>query len=97
MFTKRSLIVFLVGVNLVLAGILLIGSYSLPAAYAQAAGRKPGDWLAVTAKAQGQAYDVLYLIHRQGGKLYALYPTDVQRKQYEPVAFRDLKADFQRD
>ena len=97
MLTKRSLLVFLVGVNLVLLGVLLIGTYSLPTAYAQLPPGRPGDWLAVTAKAQGQAYDVLYLLHRTDRKLYALYPTSVQRKQYEPATFRDLKKDFQRN
>jgi hypothetical protein len=90
------MIVLLAGVNIALLAILMIGSYSLPAAHAQTrGGRSGGDWLAVTAKAQGQAYDVLYLLHRQGQKLYALYPKDLQRKQYEPAAFRDLTSDFQ--
>ncbi len=97
MLTKRSLIVLLVGANLVLLLILIIGSYALPSAYAQAGRGRPGDWLAVTAKAQGQAYDALYLLDRQDAKLYVLYPQDVQRKLYKPADVRDLKADFQRD
>ncbi|MHC4697803.1 MAG: hypothetical protein ACYTFA_13815 [Planctomycetota bacterium] len=97
MFTKRSLIVLLTGLNVLLLIILLIGSYSLPAVYAQVGGGRPGDWLAVTAKAQGQAYDALYLLNRQDDKLYVLYPTSVQQKQYEAAAFRDLKRDFQRE
>ncbi len=97
MLKKRSLIVSLVGVNLLLLAVLLIGSYSMPSAYAQVGGGRPGDWLAVTAKAQGQAYDALYLLHRQDRKLYVLYPTSVQGRQYQAAAFRDLKRDFQRD
>ncbi len=97
MLTKRSMIVFLVGVNLMLLALLLMGSYSLPSVYAQVGGGRPGDWLAVTAKAGGQAYDTLYLLNRQDRKLFALYPTSVQRRQYEPAAFRDLNADFRRD
>lgn len=91
------MIVFLVGVNLMLLALLLIGSYSLPSVYAQVGGGRPSDWLAVTAKAEGRSYDTLYLLNRQDRKLFALYPTSAQRKQYEPAAFRDLKADFQRD
>ncbi len=97
MLTKRSLVVLLTGLNVLLLIILLIGSYSLPAVYAQVGGGRPGDWLAVTAKPQGQAYEALYLLNRQDDKLYVLYPTNVRQKHYKTAAFRDLKRDFQRD
>ena len=93
MFAKRSLITLLVGLNLLLLVVLMIGSYSMPSAFAQAA-KRPGDFIAVTAKAQGQAFDVLYLLDSGDHKLYALYPTSLQRKQYAAVQPRDLKKDF---
>lgn len=88
---------FLAGINLLLLAVLLVGGYSLPAARAQRPAGRPGDWLAVTAKAEGQNYDILYLLNRGDRKLYALSPSRTDRRRYEPIAFRDLKQDFQRD
>jgi len=92
--SKRSLIVALVGLNLLLLVVLMIGSYSMPSAFAQVAG-KAGGFAAVTAKAQGQAYDVLYVLDPKDRKLHALYPTSVQGKQYVAVQPRDLAKDFE--
>ena len=75
--------------------VLMIGSYSMPTAFAQAADR-PGDFVAVTAKAQGQAFDVLYLLDSKNDKLYALHPTNLQSKQYAAVRPRNLAKDFER-
>jgi hypothetical protein len=94
MLTKRSLIVLLVGLNLALLALLVIGTYSSPAAFAQIP-RGSGDWVAVSAKAQGQAYDVVYLLDHGEQKLYALDRTNVRQKHYEPVAFRNLAKDFE--
>ena len=96
MFTKRSIIVVLVGVNLLLLGLLLLGTYSPAAAYAQSRGM-PGNFVAVTAKAAGQNYDVLYLLDRQHRKLHAFYPQRAGGKKYGYGygKFRDLKADFE--
>ncbi len=52
-FTKRSAIVALVGLNLMLLATLLLASQSLPTAYAQAA-RGTGGFACVTAKVAGQ-------------------------------------------
>ncbi|GAG39493.1 unnamed protein product, partial [marine sediment metagenome] len=47
MFSKRAAVVILVGVNLLLLAALLIGSYSLPTAFAQS-GARAGDFACVT-------------------------------------------------
>ena len=94
MFTRHSVIVLLVGLNLFLLGVLLIGSYSLPSAYAQSGGR-PGNFSLVTAKVAGQSYDAVYILDRQSRKLFALYPTGGgQRIQFAAAPFRDLDKDF---
>lgn len=95
MLTKRSIIALLVGVNLLLLAVLLVATYSPPAAYAQARGM-PGNFVAVTAKAAGQNYDVLYLLDRQQQKLHAFYPqrTGGKKYGYGYGKYRDLKADF---
>ncbi|UCE61643.1 MAG: hypothetical protein JSU63_07820 [Phycisphaerales bacterium] len=93
MFSKRSIIALLVGLNVLLLVLLVMGSYSMPAAFAGA--RAPdGDYICVTAKAQGQSYDVLYMLDTKADTLHALYPTSVQSKQYATAAPRDLAADF---
>ena len=92
MLSKRWVIVLLVGANLVLLAALLIGSYSLPAAHAAGQGR-PGDFIAVTAQAPGQGYDVLYILDVPEKKLHALSPGN--KKQLQPVQFpADLQQAF---
>ena len=91
MFTKRSVIVALVGLNLFLLAVLLIGSYSLPSAFAQTRGRA-GDFVCVTAQATGQSYQVFYVLDAPRRKLHAFVPT-VQRK-LAYAGFADLKKDF---
>ena len=92
MCTKKSVITALVGLNLFLLAILLIGSYSLPAAHAQSGGRA-GDYLTVTALASGQAYDVLYVVDVPKRKMYAFVPAS---KSIDFVGYTDLKKDFVR-
>lgn len=93
MFTRHSLIVLLVGLNLFLLALLLIGSYSLPSAYAQSGGRA-GDFALVTAKVAGQSYDVVFILDRPSRKLHALYPGGGQKGRLTPAQFRDLVKDF---
>ncbi len=93
MFTKRSIIVLLVGVNLLLLAALWLASYSPAAAYAQG-GARVGDFASVTAKAAGQTYDVLYVLDVPARKLYAFFPTQQQRLTSAPP--RDLAKDFDR-
>jgi len=89
---KRWLIVLLVGTNLLLLAALLIGSYSLPTAHAALGGRA-GDFIAVTAQAPGQGYDVLYILDVPDRKLHALTPGN--KKQLQPVQFpANLKEAF---
>lgn len=94
--SKRSLLVFLAGLNALLAAALFASAYSLPAALAQARGGR-GGLVSVTAKAPGQTFDVLYVLDSQDQKLWAFYPTgNATRPELKPAAPRDLKADFGR-
>jgi hypothetical protein len=95
MLGKRSLIVILVGLNLFLLALLLVGTYSLPAAYAQG-GARPGDFACVTAKSAGQSYEVLYVLDVPTDKLYAFYPASGAANQLTAAPPRDLAADFSR-
>ncbi len=95
MFGKRSAIVTLVGLNLLLLAALILGSYSLPAVYAQG-GARPGDFACVTAKAAGQTYEVLYVLDVPAHKLYAFHPTRGHTNQLAATAPRDLARDFNR-
>ncbi len=94
-FTKRSVIAILVGVNLILLGALMMQSYALPAAFGQGGGR-PGDFVCVTAKAAGQTYDVLYVLDVPARKLYGFYPPSGQAKRLTTAPPRDLAKDFGR-
>ncbi len=95
-FTKRSAIVALVGLNLLLFVGLLLASQSLPTAYAQAA-RGAGGFACVTAKVAGQTYDALYTLDLPARKLYAFYPTAGRGSQLMAAPPRDLLKDFGRD
>jgi hypothetical protein len=96
MFKKRSAIVLLVGLNLLLLVLLLIGSYSPAVAYAAGGAGRAGDYICVTAKAAGQSYDVVYVLDRPERKLHAFYPQSVQSRKYVHGAVRDLALDFGR-
>ena len=96
MLTKRSIVVLLVGLNLFLLGLLLVATYSPPAAFAGGGG-VAGDFVCVTAKAAGQNYDAVYLLDKRQQKLHAFYPqrTGGQKYGYGYGKFRYLKADFE--
>lgn len=91
MWNRRSLIVFLAGLNLFLMMALLMQFVTLPRAYAQAGG---GGLACVTAKAAGQSFDVVYVL--EGNNLHAFYPSNFQTKKHAHAASRDLSADFTR-
>ncbi len=95
MSLKRPAIVLLVALNALLVLILLSKGGWLPKALAQAPGRG-GNYVTVTAKAQGQSYDVLYVLDVSDRKLHAFYPANVQTRELAYASFRDLKADFGR-
>ena len=91
--TKRTIVVMLAGLNLFFLALMIAGSTSPPAAYAQKGGRA-GEFSCVTAKAAGQSYDVVYILDRPGRKLHALFPTAGRGKKFEYAQFRDLDKDF---
>lgn len=93
MLTKRAIIVALAGLNLLLLAMIVLGSYSLPAAYAQGRG-SAGDFTAVTALAPGQTYEVLYLLDTRNRRLHAFYPQNVTTRKLSYVGFQDLPEDF---
>ena len=93
MLTKRSWIVLLGGLNLVLAALLVAGLVSLPSAHAQA-GARPGDFVTVTAKAGNRNFDVLFMLDVPARKLHAFYPANPQARTMEQAVSRDLAQDF---
>lgn len=91
--TKPVLLALLIGLNLVLVLALLSVNNSLPAAWAQGGGRA-GEYLCVTAKPAGQAYDVLYVLDQAAHKLHAFYPGQPPSKQMLKAEPRDVRKDF---
>lgn len=92
---RRSLLSLLLVINAALLLASLLSSDRDRRAEAQAPGGHSG-FLCVTAKASGQAYDVLYLLDIPARKLHALYPTSPQNRQLSYAQFRDLKDDLAR-
>ncbi len=95
MLTKRSWIVLLGGLNVVLAALLVAGLVQLPRAHAQM-GARPGDFITVTAKPAGRDYDVLYMLDVPARKLHAFHPGGQQSPGLILVQPRDLARDFGR-
>lgn len=93
MLTKRSWIVLLGGLNVVLGGLLVAGLVSLPQAHAQG-GARPGDLITVTANAGNRNYDVLFMLDVPARKLHAFYPANPQQRTIEHAPPRDLAVDF---
>jgi len=93
--SKQTLIAFLVGLNLLLAGALLLSGDVLPAARAQSGG-SVGNYLAATAAIDGQQYEILYVLDLSTRRLHAFAPTNIQTKRLEHLDERDLEADFRR-
>jgi hypothetical protein len=92
--SKRSVLVLLVGLNLVLLGALILSVYSPPAAYAQAPGRS-GDYLLVSGRVQA-AYDAVYLFDLRNRLLHVFRAGPGQPINVFPVDTRDLSRDFRR-
>lgn len=90
---KQSLLVLLVGVNLLLVAAMIIEAYPLPKAVAQPSGRS-GDFVCVTAQVQGQAYEVLYVLDGPARKLHAFFPQNVQTRKLDYGGNRDLTRDI---
>ena len=96
MLARRIAVVLLVGLNLFLAALLVLGSYSLPTALAQQGRARPGDFICATAKAATQSYEVLYVLDVRANKLYGFYPTSGHATQLTATPPRDLAKDFNR-
>jgi len=92
-FTKRSLIILLAIVNTVLLLGLVVSSSRLPQAFAQA-GVRPGSYLSVTANADGQSYDTVWVVDLAHDKLFAFYPQVPHLRPLVSAEPRDLVADF---
>ena len=90
---KRVGIALLVVINVVLLFALLGFHDSLPSAMAQVGGRG-SDYLCVTAKPSGQAYDVLYVLDSASHKLHAFYPSPPPGNKMLKSEPRDIRKDF---
>ena len=95
MFSKRALIVLLIGINVLLFVALVVGSYSLPTAYAQVS-PSGSRLVCVTAKAAGRSYDVLYTVDFPTHRMYAFYPSGGRTERLLATPPRDLPKDFGR-
>ncbi len=93
--SKQTLIALLIGLNVLLAGALVVSSYSLPAAHAQTGGAG-GSYVAATAAIDGQQFEILYVLDLSTRRLHAFAPTNIQTKRLEHLDERDLEADFRR-
>ena len=93
MCTKRAAIVLLVGLNLLLLLAMILSTWRLPTALAQAGGRG-GSLASVTANVAGQSYDVLYVLDASAQKLYAVYPGGGRDGKLMASNPRDLREDF---
>lgn len=92
--SKRAILIALVGVNLALLGALILSTYSLPAAQAQAVGRG-GDYILVSARAD-RNHDVAYLIDLRNRSLSIIQASRQRPVVIRKVAERDLERDFRR-
>ncbi|MCK4660454.1 MAG: hypothetical protein KAV82_13110 [Phycisphaerae bacterium] len=94
MFTKRSLIVGLVGLNLALAAVLIFSRDVLPTAYAARGGR-PGDFAVCTVKVH-KDFDAVYILDHQSRKLHCFVPSKSHDAKLTFVQTRDLESDIRR-
>ncbi|MBI4578622.1 MAG: hypothetical protein HY718_02915 [Planctomycetes bacterium] len=94
--TKRIAIILLVGLNLFLLAVLMLGSYTPPQALAQALARS-GEYILVCARAE-QSNDAIYLLDLRTRQLHAFRST-FPRAAGDPIRVthlhtRDLVRDF---
>lgn len=90
---KRAGIALLLVINFALLLALITFHNSFPSAMAQAGGRG-GEYLCVTAKPSGQAYDVLFVLDPASHKLHGFYPAPPPAKQMLRSEPRDVRKDF---
>ncbi|HRX85569.1 MAG TPA: hypothetical protein P5572_11175 [Phycisphaerae bacterium] len=85
MSRKRTIIVALVGLNLLLLAGLVLSTHEPPAAFAQGRGR-PGDYLMATCQVH-EDYDALIVVNSQRGGLFVWIPrSPVTRSNWPPPA-----------
>jgi hypothetical protein len=94
--SKRAVLILLVGLNLLLLAVLLLSTYTPPAAFAQGLTRG-GEFLLLTARAE-QSNDAIYLLDLRTRQLH-VYRTNFPRAGGEVTrvtwrASRDLIRDF---
>ena len=91
--TKHARIVFLVGVNLLLLATLILSSWSLPAAYAQAA--PLGQNYAMVAGEVRDGQDAVYLLDLPRRRMHVFVPNrDFNNRRLFYEGSRDLQRDF---
>ena len=89
--SKNTWLSLLVCVNLVLLTVLVLSTYSPPAAYAQGTSLA-NDYMVVAGEIQDQ-HDALYIIDVRNRLLHVLY-YDRGTKRLRYAASRDLEQDF---
>lgn len=95
MSRKRSAIVALLGLNLLLLAGLFITGFELPKAQAQGRGR-PGDYLMATCRIR-EELDALIMINTQQGGLFVWVPKEASGVvKLVPTGARNLYHDFGR-
>lgn len=90
---KGVILSLLGGLNILLVLAMLSINNSISTAQAQAGG-KSGQYICVTAKPSGQAYDVLFVLDPASNHLHAFYPSQPPSKQMLRSEPRDLRKDF---
>ncbi len=91
--TKKTLIVLLIGVNLLLLGTLIVTTAPMPAAHAQAA--PLGQNYSMVAGEIRDGVDALYLIDLPRRRLHVFVPNrDLNNRRLVYAGGRDLQRDF---
>lgn len=91
--TKRTAIVLLVGVNLMLLATLILSSWHLPPAYAQAAPLGQ-NYMMVAAEIK-DGVDALYVFDLSHRRMHVFVPNrDQNDRRLFHAGFRDLQRDF---
>ncbi len=92
--SRQSVLVLLVGLNLLLLGAIILSVYTPPAALAQAPGRS-ADYLLVSGRIQVE-HDAVYLFDLRNRLLHVFRAVPGQPINVIPVDTRELARDFRR-
>ncbi len=91
--SKRSLIILLAGLNVILLAVLVLGSWRLPGAYAQAA--PLGQNFVIVAGEIRDGVDGLYVVDLSQRRLHVFVPNREQtNRRLFHAGYRDLQKDF---